>query len=178
MWIERAIDLNSTIYVKQSHKTCKLDPNKWILSCQKVGIKKVSTKAVGQLLSNDDRDHLNTDHCWPRGGVFIFNDVICEHEQPLMTKKQCRWAFSSSWKCLSLCKSFWCILAWGQNSGKNTVCISSSNSLVSWFGFVSSLLKDKDHKDTLLLWCQGSFSLLWCFSNDAFPKYINDMYYP
>ena len=28
MWIKRTIDANLTVYVKQSHKTCKLDPNK------------------------------------------------------------------------------------------------------------------------------------------------------
>ena len=28
MWIKRTIDSNLTVYVKQSHKTCKLDPNK------------------------------------------------------------------------------------------------------------------------------------------------------
>ena len=36
---EKTIDLKLTIYVKQSHTTCKLDPNKLIypnLSCQKV----------------------------------------------------------------------------------------------------------------------------------------------
>ena len=27
-WIKRTIDSNLTVYVKQSHKTCKLDPNK------------------------------------------------------------------------------------------------------------------------------------------------------
>ena len=28
MWIERTFDLDLTIYVKQSHKTYKFDPNK------------------------------------------------------------------------------------------------------------------------------------------------------
>ena len=28
MWIKRTIDSNLTVYVKQSHKMCKLDPDK------------------------------------------------------------------------------------------------------------------------------------------------------
>ena len=46
MWIKRTIDSNLTVYVKQSHKTCKLDPNKWIspiLSCQKAYVENCST---------------------------------------------------------------------------------------------------------------------------------------
>ena len=45
MWVDRTIDLDLTIYVKQSHITCKLDPNKWIspiLSCQKVYVENCS----------------------------------------------------------------------------------------------------------------------------------------
>ena len=44
---EKTIDLKLTIYVKQSHITCKLDPNKLIspiLSCQKVYVANCSTK--------------------------------------------------------------------------------------------------------------------------------------
>ena len=47
MWVDWTIDLNLKIYVKQSHITCKLDPNKWIspmLSCQKVYVENCSTK--------------------------------------------------------------------------------------------------------------------------------------
>ena len=44
MWIERTFDLDLTIYVKQSHITCKLDPNKLVLSCQKVNLENLSTK--------------------------------------------------------------------------------------------------------------------------------------
>ena len=137
-----------------------------------------SKRAVGQLLSNDDRDHLNTDHWWPREGGLHFEWRNMWTRTAPNDKKATQVSLLFKLEMFVPVQKFWCILAWGQNSGKNTVCISSSNSLVSWFGFVSSLLKDKDHKDTLLLWCQGSFSLLWCFSNDAFPKYINDMYYP
>ena len=47
MWVERTNDLILTIYVKQGHITCKLDPKKWIspiLSCQKVYVENCSTK--------------------------------------------------------------------------------------------------------------------------------------
>ena len=115
MWVERTIDLNLTIYVKQSHITCKLDPNKWIspiLSCQKVYVENCSTKGpsgkcwrkltrggggVSQMLTIADEGgrggQPKADHCWRGGGVYeppILADVICE--QPLM---QCNVSMNS-----------------------------------------------------------------------------------
>ena len=49
VWIHRGIDLDFTIHDKQSHITCKLDPNKWkisILSCKQVEVKNCCTKGA------------------------------------------------------------------------------------------------------------------------------------
>ena len=89
MLTEKTIDLNLTMYVYQSHITCKLDPNKWIspiLSCQKVYVKNCSTKGLlGKCWRKLTREgggvsqKLTIADVW--GGVYeppILADLICE----------------------------------------------------------------------------------------------------